>query len=318
MSNKEEANSATLMATTSDFKVQEEILEEGTRKKVRPRKAKEPIVQENAQLQLLQETVEQLQRQVGYLSMRQGSGPPSEEPLLENKLIKLSKTRLRFDIKDVYGSIETWDHFFQLYRVESDYEKFFAVEQLLPFHVQKAMSTNRDLETSYKWLVSYLKGKYDPKYACYDMSYRTLTRTTNIGELEDLAIEAANCPNEHIVKHFMLDACTYQQRQRMRPFLFLPMREFKFKLKMVAQDDGGRFNGNFSENRPSRFNGNFSGNRPSRFNGNQPRNGQKVNAISVNDGPSCDLDVLEEEGNQSTSSSVREFQRSHQSGNDEA
>ncbi len=41
----------------------------------------------------------------------------------------------------------------------------------------------------------------------------------------------------------MLEACTQAKVQRMKPYLQLPLKEFKFKLKMVAQEETSR--GNF-------------------------------------------------------------------------
>ena len=128
--------------------------------------------------------------------------------------------------------------------MDNDYEKFFAVEQLLPVHIQKSMSSAGVVQTSYKWLVSFLQQKYDPKYMCYEMGYRSITKSTIINEIEDLATEAANCPKEHVIKHFMLEACSYHQKQKMKPYLLLPMKEFKFKLKMIVQEEHGRFNNN--------------------------------------------------------------------------
>ena len=328
MSTKREDTSDATFGDHAGNKDQEEILEEGPRRKTRTKK----LTAQESQLQLLQETVEQLKAQIGFLTLRQGSQCTAEGSLVENKLIKLAKSRLRFDGKDVYGSIDTWNHFFLLYNVNSDYEKFFAVEQLLPVHVQKAMSNDETLETSYKWLVSYLKARYDPKFLCYEMSYRSLTKATNIGELEDLATEAANCPKEHIVKHFMLQTCSYQQRKKMQPFLLLPMREFKFKLKMVSQEENDRFHGNFSGNTHNRFNGNFSRNARDRFNGNPADNSRRVSAIQADEHISRERGIGpfpeayeegirervgsdQEEGNRPAMPVVREFKRSAQSGN---
>ena len=60
-------------------------------------------------------------------------------------------------------------------------------------------------------------------------------------ELEDMAIEAANCPREHIIKSFMLQAVSSNVRGKIQPHIFLPMKEFKFKLKMLIQEEGNRF-----------------------------------------------------------------------------
>ena len=60
---------------------------------------------------------------------------------------------------------------------------------------------------------------------------------TNINELEDLAMEAAKCPQEHLIKHFMLQPCTMHHQKMMKPFLLLPIKEFKFKLAMLLQED---------------------------------------------------------------------------------
>ena len=233
----EKADVATFLATTPGPKVQEEILGEESGRTAK-KKIKPPTTQEN--IKLLLATVERLERRVAALDLQRGPETSNEESLLENKLINKAQKRLRFDSKDVHGSIETWDHFFRLYNVQSDYEKFFCVEQVLPAHIQKAMSSNDEVETSYRWLKSYLKQKYDPKYICHEMANRSVTRSTNMNELEDMATEAANNPREQLVKHFMLQPCSQYHRQQMKPFLLLPLKEFKFKLKMALSEDTRR------------------------------------------------------------------------------
>ena len=241
-----EADNATFMATTPGPSVQEEILENETCKKILKRKTKGPSVQES--VQLLQVTVENLQKQVSLLSMQHERSTFSEDSLLENKLVKLAQTRLRFDVKDVHGCIKTWDLFFRLYGAESDFEKFFAVQQLLPMHIQKAMSTNGDLQRSYKWLISYLTSRYEQRFMCHELCNRSITKSTNLNEVEDWATEAANCSKEHLIKHFMLEACSYHQRQKMKPYLLLSVNEFKLKLRSVVQEDTRRFSANRCEN----------------------------------------------------------------------
>ena len=287
---KEEVDTTTFLATTLGKQEQEEILDNETSEKTRPRKKKTPSTQES--IQTLQASVDELRRQVAFLSMQPRKEPNMENTLLENKLIKRAKQRLRFDIKDVHGCIQTWDHFFQLYGIDNDFEKFFAVEQLLPGHIQRAMSSVENVESSYRWLVSYLRNKYDPKYLCFEMSYRTITKSTNINEIEDLATEAANCPKEHVIKHFMLEACSYNQRQKMKPYLLLPMKEFKFKLKMIVYEENGRFTGNQGDS-----------------------NHRKVRVIDEEDGAA---EISEGKTDQLTASTTREFKRSSTSGNAKA
>ena len=130
------------------------------------------------------------------------------------------------------------------------------------------------------------------------MGYRSISKSTNINEIEDLATEAANCPKEHVIKHFMLEACSYHQKQKMRPYLLLPMREFKFKLKMVVQEEQGRFSGN---NNPAVI------------------NQHKVRAINCDDHGGAS-EVSEKRGNQATTSTTatRELKTNFHSGNAEA
>ena len=175
--------------------------------------------------------------------MRHEQRAQDGESLLESSLIKTAQRRLRFNSNDVHGSIEIWNNFFRLYNIESDYDKFFAVEQLLPLHIQKAMACSDDVVTSYSWLISYLKQRYDPKYLCYEMANRSVTKSTNINELRDMATEAANNPKEHLIKHFMMEPCSPYQRQQMRPFLLLSLKEFELKLKLIIREDGGRYSG---------------------------------------------------------------------------
>ena len=239
----------------------------------------------------LQETVERLQQQLTILSGQQQQHQ-QDDSLLGNELVKQASKRLRFDSRDVHGSIESWNHFFRLYEVNSDYLKFFAVEQILPAHLQRAMAANKHVQSSYNWLIQYLKEKYDPKYSCYEMASRSINKSTNLNEIEDLAVEAANCPTEHLVKHFMLEACSQYQRQRMKPFLLLSMKEFKFKLKMIVQEDGGRYYNNSNYNK-------------------------RVNAISQ-DGESTSNDDSTKDGQQSSSQEFKKVMQSNLSGNGNA
>ena len=110
------------------------------------------------------------------------------------------------------------------------------------------MSSNGDVQRSYNWLLSYLRSRYEQKFLCHEISNRSVTKPTNLNELEDWASEAASCPKEHLMKHFMLEACSYNQRQMMKPYLLFPMNEFKLKLKSVVQEETRRFHGHQSNN----------------------------------------------------------------------
>ena len=156
---------------------------------------------------------------------------------------------------------------------------------LCTMHIQRAMSTSDDVRTSYAWLIAYLKQKYDPKYLCHEMANRSVAKSTNMNELEDMATEAANNPKEHLIKHFMLEACSHHQRQQMRPFLLLSLKEFKFKLKMIVQEDAGRFSGNHGSR------------------------GARVDVVSHEAPASVDQDRCGE-SNQPSTSYTREFPRS--------
>lgn len=237
MSFKAEESAATLMATTS--KVEEEIEEDGTRKpvKARPKKGES----NSEKMNTLQATVEALKQQIQGLMAEKKC--EEKDSLLGNPLIKEARQRLKFDIKDVHETIEVWDHFLKLYGVVSDYEKFYAVEQLLPPYLQRALSSSNEVQVSYRWLVDYLRNKYDPKYLCYEMCNKTANKFTNVNDLEDMATEAANGPKEHLIKHFMLQACSHYQKKKIKPFILLPMREFKFRFKMVLQEEVVRYKG---------------------------------------------------------------------------
>ena len=178
-----------------------------------------------------------LQKQLNALSQQKGIFDGDE--LIRNKLLKQAQIRLCFDKEDVHGSIRSWDYFFRLYKVESDYIKFLAVEQLLPRHIQRAMSVNHTAQYNYRWLVEYLKDRYNPKYLCHEMDIRTVDQCTNFNELEDLAAEAANCPKEELIKHFLLQSCTKYQREKMKPFLLFSMKDFRFKLRDLIQESVG-------------------------------------------------------------------------------
>ena len=162
---------------------------------------------ENAQLKdsvyCLQEAVMRLEEKLSSINMNIGNRSTMSQnannntdpnSLLENKIINQAQKRLRFDIKDVHNSTDSWNHFFRMYGVNSDFDKFFAVEQLLPPHIQRALRIHADIEPSYIWLIDYLRNKYDPKYVCHEMQNKNVNRSSNINELEDMAAEAANCP----------------------------------------------------------------------------------------------------------------------------
>ena len=239
-----------MMATTSKDNVSDDILslkEPSWRVKLTkvnnsPEQEKE-ILKDS--VTSLQEQVMRLEEKISAISLNENmfsQSPPTEyNNLLDSKLIKYAQKRLRFDIKDVHSSIDSWNHFFRIYSVHSDIEKYFAVEQLLPIHIQRALRVYTDVEPSYMWLIDYLKSKYEPKYLCYEMHNKTVSRSTNINELEDSAAEAANCPREHIVKHFMLQALNNTVKNKMQHHILLPMRDFKLKMKMLIQEDSNRF-----------------------------------------------------------------------------
>ena len=183
---------------------------------------------------LLQDVVKHLQEQIQALSTQ---SLKMQETKIDMKLLETARHRLAFDVDDVHASIASWNYFFELYGITSDYNQFLAVEQLLPAHIQRTFAVCGEVQASYVWLVTYLKNRYEPRYMCYEMANKYIDKLTNINELEDLAKEAANCPQEHLMKHFMLQSCTLHHKQRMKPFLLLPMKEFKFQLAMLMQED---------------------------------------------------------------------------------
>ena len=245
----EKEESSTFLATTpGQQKIQGPDLEEAndgkTWKRTKGRLERQDEV-DTKEMDALKGLVLDLQQQVNDLKNNQNQNRPTEavKPILESCLLKEARKRLRFDIKDVHTSIMLWENFFKMHGIVSDSERFFAVEQLLPVHLQRALAANDKVESSFNWLVKFLKSKYDPKYLCYELAARNVGKQTNINELEDLAIEAADCPKEHLIKHFMLQPCSQFIQQKMKPFLLLPMKEFKFRLKMVLQEDSARYGG---------------------------------------------------------------------------
>ena len=190
---------------------------------------------EDNNVKMLQATVEKLEQQIQGLAMRDNS---QLRTFLQSSLLEKAKERLIFDTDDVYRCIDSWDYFFSLYRVSSDYEQFLAVEQLLPPYVQRALALSKEFTPSYKWLVSYLKDRYDARYICHEMHRVHLDKCSGIDELEFLAMDAANSPHEELVKHFMLQSCNQSQKETMGPFLCQPLKDFKFKFKLMLQDGG--------------------------------------------------------------------------------
>ena len=159
----------------------------------------------------------------------------------QDEIFKLAQRRCRFDPKDAHNSILAWDHFFDLYNVTSDITKFYIIEQILPFQLQKSLATRQSFQISYEWLKSYLQQRYDPIFQCHNMALRQISRNSNINELEDAAIEAASCPRDHLIKHFMLESCPIFIKKQMRSYLLLSLTEFKTKLKSLFQEDYNRF-----------------------------------------------------------------------------
>ncbi|MEC8569053.1 MAG: hypothetical protein VXY56_12365, partial [Pseudomonadota bacterium] len=100
-----------------------------------------------------------------------------------------------------------------------------------------------------------------------------------------------------------------------------PIREFKFKLKLISYEENDRFRGNFSGNTNNRSNGNFHQNARDRYPGNPTDNSRRVSAIQADEHISRERSVQPlpeayEEDHQAQRPVVREFKRSTQSGND--
>ena len=231
--------SATFLATTPGRQDEEEIPADETWRHMRFQKIKQPSREE-----ILVETVRKLEQQVSVLTAQQRSvdrmGTFNGPNFLESSIVNQARKRLKFEAKDVCSSIDSWNHFFNLYGITSDVEKFFAVEQLLPAYIQRALSTNEGTVTSYVWLEAYLREKFEPHFLCHEMGFKTVSKNTNMSELEHMAMEAASCPKEQLIKHFMLQACSEPQRQKMKSYLLLPLREFKFQMTMLVQEDAGK------------------------------------------------------------------------------
>ena len=186
---------------------------------------------------MLQATVEKLEQQIKSLTM---SGVKRERKLWDSSLLKKAMERLEFDVENVHRSIDTWNYFFNLYSVDSDFDKFLAVEQLLPSYMHRALALNEKFSTSYKWLITYLKDNYSPKYICHEMERKCIEEFSDINELESLAMEAANAPREELIKHFMMQSCSQEQKVKMKPFLYQSMKEFKFQFKLMLDEDANR------------------------------------------------------------------------------
>ena len=213
------------LATTPGQEIDEEILTNETWKGVKSISSDKVIAKLLTQVQQLQGKVIQLTEERSF----------GVHKLLESKMIKVAGERLTFNENDVHGSILYWNNFFNLYNVKSDLEKFYAIEQILPERVWKAMNYCSDIKLSYTWLISYLKTRYDPVYQCHNMRNRKADEFSSIEELEDIAMEAAKCPQEQLIKHFMLESLSEDQRKKMEMYLLLPMKEFKFQLKLLLQ-----------------------------------------------------------------------------------
>ena len=212
-----------------------------------------------AGIQRLQETIERLEKKVSRLTLeKQDQRYSAEYPMLENSLVKQAQRRLKFDIKNVHYSIESWDNFFLLYNVKSDYDKFFAVEQLLPDHIRKPLFADGNITTSYSWLVSYLYDNFDPKYMCHEMDNKMINKYTNLNEIRAQATEAASCPTEQLIKHFILQACTQFQKSKMKPYMFLTLKEFELKLKMIVTDESSGRYPVYNANNPSGSSGRYA------------------------------------------------------------
>ena len=89
--------------------------------------------------EILLESVRKLEQQVSILTAQQHSvdrmGALNEQSFLESSIVNQARKRLKFEAKNVCSSIDSWNHFFNLYGITSDVEKFFAVEQLLPAYI---------------------------------------------------------------------------------------------------------------------------------------------------------------------------------------
>ena len=79
------------------------------------------LLKENVEIKMLQATVEKLEQQIKSLTM---SGVKRERKLWDSSLLKKAMERLEFDVENVHRSIDTWNYFFNLYSVDSDFDKF--------------------------------------------------------------------------------------------------------------------------------------------------------------------------------------------------
>ena len=85
----------------------------------------------------LQEVIKRLQNQIQVLSTKSSI---KQDTQIDMKLLKMARRRLKFDVNDVHASIASWNYFFKLYGVTADYDKFLAVEQLLPAYILRAFA----------------------------------------------------------------------------------------------------------------------------------------------------------------------------------
>ena len=213
------------LATTPGQEIEEEILADETWKEMNALSSDKTISKLWARVQQLQGKLIQVTEERSF----------QVQQILESKLLKVARKRLTFNETDVHASILCWDNFFKIYSVKSDQERFYAIEQILPERVWKAMNYCSDIKFSYTWLVAYLKDRYDPVYQCHNMRNRRADEFSCLEELEDVAMEAAKCPQEQLIKYFMLESVSEDERKKMGMYLLLPMKEFKFQLKLLLQ-----------------------------------------------------------------------------------
>ena len=74
----------------------------------------------------------------------------------------------------------------------------------------------------------------------------------------ELRPQRFSCPTEQLIKHFILQACTQFQKNKMKPYMFLTLKEFELKLKMIVTDESSGRYSVYNANNPSGSSGRYA------------------------------------------------------------
>ena len=145
-------------------------------------------------------------------------------------VLDLAQNLHKIDPEDLEGSLETLLKEFQIFGIINDNDRMRIAYLMFPNSIVNIFMTN-SAPKSFSNFMSFIKSYTYRLFPCH-RQFR-FSQAPQVSELEDVAVRAANCPKEELIKHFMLVNCPEKICKEVQKEVYLPMKDFRNKLRQA-------------------------------------------------------------------------------------